>query len=627
MNARGNLQYHPVLKFFTVYNFEHHQLKIKFNNAFNFVNQSQSQEVFKLLLDRISVVKRFEAELYTNIDLYVYRRKTTFEIFRYQQSRYHDMLNIGIAHFSESVLQLEAFANEHFVFNAVYSLLTRAIETKLTGCIPGSNSFPCINIYISPWPFCPPRLNWTNAENSDLFLYEIRELIGEGIDSAICDFAQDHHDDSQMLQNLISSLFIVDRFFAYPRVANKSDFIVTFGGASATSDTKLAESDWWAHVADPRESSLYKRTLLMSEFFSDPSLLLFSTDDEPGHTAAGVNCAGISGRDFEYKHGALSVTRLMQNGGDPPFGIYGQVLEYHSLLDKLFEDFNEDCGNTSNCYALDEGASVIGFIKRHEKREFAHIEIGDHLSLYNLCLMKALVKHNIYDNYIYEDAFCFCREDTPRKPKNNFSTRFPENLISTLISCALNILSSILFALNFLFWSSCQTIFAQVITFIESAVLVEPKDVLFNFKMENQRSLCTIAFDKYMFTDKLKFMTDAKVKLDFSETGYECSGCLHNDYITIQRLSGSNLILVSVSAVQDYCASKKRKPQIYWKKDKDLCNDKDEDVNSAAACPAAIHTLEPKNKADSIYCALKYRTSSSICTSIISLVTIMKLQF
>ena len=152
-------------------------------------------------------------------------------------------------------------------------------------------SSPCGKLYISPWPYCPGKVNWT-SEDQNIILEEVRQLILHGFDSNSCNFAHDEHDDSQLLQNLLASLYLVNKFFSFKKPPTKSDFMITFGGVSATLNLSLARSDWWAHVANPKESSLYQRTILMAEFFNDKDLILVSTDNEPGHTADGVVCAG-----------------------------------------------------------------------------------------------------------------------------------------------------------------------------------------------------------------------------------------------------------------------------------------------------------------------------------------------
>ena len=617
MNSRGNLQLHPVLKFFVTYNFEHHQLKVKFSSAFNFVNQTLSKVFYQRLLNRESEVSKVVADLYTNIDLYVYKRKAVFEVFRYRESRFHEMLYIGIAHFSEPILQMDALKDSFFINPSVTSLLARAIESKDLRCGNKTGEPGCFHVYISPWPYCPPKLNLSKANDPTQILTEIQDLMYVGIDASTCDFAHDQHDDSQLLQNLLASLFIVERYLSSPRQSEHTDFVVTFGGASATLNSQLAQSDWWAHVADPKESSLYKRNLLMSDFFGDKNLIMFSTDDEPGHTVAGVKCAGISSREFEYKHGALAVTRLLQSWDLPPFGLYGQVLEHQKLLNQIFNGFDEECGKEKVCYALDEGASVIGFKRKNEREQTQHIHIGDHLSMYNLCLMNALVKYEIYQHYVYEDAFCFCPQEAPQKPKKSVSTRSPSNIFSFIISSALKLLSSIMFAINVLLWSSCQSILVEFFTVIDSSKFVDSKDVLFNFKTEQQQSLCTIAFDKYLYTEKVKSLFgNSKWNLIYSKIPNENGGCSicanEDDYFNLERLDGTNLILISVAVSQDFCAAKQPKPKNYWKKERDLCREKDEQSFSDQKCPSAIHDLEPTGSRDSLYCSSAVHASINI---------------
>ena len=555
--------------------------------------------------------------MYINVDLYSYRRKALFDVFRYKESRYHEMLVVGIAHFSNWVLQVDSLNDKSIIIPVVQKLLSRANPRTNSECVDQQKnaldwSSPCGKIYISPWPYCPAKVNWT-SEDQNILLEEVRQLILHGFDSNSCNFAHDQHDDSQLLQNLVASLYLVNKFFSFKKPPTKSDFIITFGGVSATLNLSLARSDWWQHVANPKESSLYQRTLLMAEFFNDKDLILVSTDNEPGHTADEVVCAGISARNFEYKHGDLAVTQQIYNNQMPEIGIYGQVIDHHELLDDSFYLFDPKCGTEYNCYALDEGASVIGFVgvNRHLDDE----GLGDHLIIHNPCLVKSLVNAGIYENYIYDDAFCFCPEVLPEKPKfNSASSKQFTNIFTSSSALLFKMFSLLLNLLNFAFWSSCQNMSIELFSSIPLAAEGETKDILFNYRIENQLSLCNVAFDKYIYTDKVPYLLEKTAFLtpnwrDFDET---CSSCSVNSTFQIQRLLKTNLIMISLSASEDFCGTKRYKLEQYeqyWKKPKNIClNNKEDEYSAPVNCPTAIHELETSDPGN-IYCLAKSFTS------------------
>ena len=310
------------------------------------------------------------------------------------------------------------------------------------------------------------------------------------------------------------------------------------------------------------------------------------------------------------------MTQQIYNNQFPEIGIYGQVIEHHELLDDSIRNFDPKCGTENNCYVLDEGASIIGFLG--QDRDLDEVGLGDHLTIHNPCLVKSLVDAGIYENYVYDDAFCFCPEVLPEKPKFNSapSGHFTSTLFASSVSLCIKVFSLLFNLVNFAFWSSCQNILFEIYSSFSLAAESSTKDVLFNYRIENQLSLCNVAFDKYIYTDKVPYLQE---KTTFVSSNWKdsqdpgCAACAVNSSFQVQRLLKTNLIMISLSATEDFCGSKRFKLFIsYWKMPKNICqNNKEDEYSAPVNCPMAIHHLETSDPGN-VYCGSRKWTSTNV---------------
>ena len=475
-NERGNILTHSILN-----SVKHLPLKktmkVSLADIFDFASEEDREEfIEKLLSDPEN--KTIAKKAFANIGLYAYEHVVRISFKTQKENVYFGKIPVAFAYWTK--LAISAEDNSVFNDEIIYD-----VKTLLYSLLPGEKvprefntplKISPDNFNIANWPYCPKKILWVGATQEELSrsILDALEVISE--DSAVC-FSSDGRDalktDTLLFQNLISSLYLAKQFInknfdigniTKPELDSDifAEYLITFGGVSYISDVDISTTSWWHNNKDPKSSGLYQRAMMLWEtaqesnkntkfeftFVTRLQLISYEGLNEVhADSLFATKCAEIN-NDYEDISGFGNLTDpiflnkiLFHSNEDEtrkaPYAIQGQIMGRGQFIER-FVPQSDIFSSYEQVFVLDEGAYIVAFNLPDNDKSKDTIQVGDHFSKSNGCLLADLVKHKIYKKHRNVNNYCSCimiEEDEEKSPSRRPTSMFTlAELVTKLFS-------------------------------------------------------------------------------------------------------------------------------------------------------------------------------------------------